>query len=146
MLNVKAGEKIAVLGYVPPQTVSNTEKFTETINMGNHEQVLGVATLGDMANENIAFTCYATHANGTVIGTAKAAANLAASATVNDNKIVAISIRRDELLANGAQYCKFGLVTGSNVGGPAAVVAYGVDSDFQPATDYNLANVAEVKL
>lgn len=145
-INAKAGEKIAVLGYVNPQNVQNSEKYTDVIDMANVEQAIGFALLGDMASENIAFTAYHCLSNGAVATVIKACANLAASAGANDNKILAISVRREELNANSAQYVKFGLVTGSNTGGNAAVLALGVDATFQPASVLNLANVAEVKL
>lgn len=146
MINVKAGEKIAILGFISPQNVQNVEKFTDVIDMGNHEQVLAIYSLGDMASENIQFTGYSCYSNGTIIGTEKQASNLTASASANDNKCVAINIRQDDLLANSAQYVKFGLLTGSNTGGNCSVVVIGVDSEFQPASQFNHANVSQVKL
>lgn len=144
--NVAAGEKLAILGTVDPQTVANTERFTDVIDLNTFHQVLGIALTGDMASETIDFKAYYCDSDGNNAVALKSATQLAASASANDNSQVVISIRSEDLLAAGKRYIKFGLVTGGATGGPAAVVALGVDPRFNVASSSNLASVKQVKL
>lgn len=132
--NIKASEKIAVAGVASPATVSNTEVFSGVVDLGAYHQAMGIALLGNMASETIDFKCYRCDSDGSNAVSLKAATQLAASATANDSKQVIINVTADELMASGAQYVKFGLVTGGATGGAAAVVALGVDARFQPCT------------
>lgn len=141
--NVKAYEKIALAGVVNPQTVASTEVFSGVVNLGAYHQVLGIAMLGNEAAETIDFTCYRCDADGGNAVSLKAATQLAASASANDNKQLMINVIADELMASGAQYVKFGLKTGDTTGGPAAVAALGVDGRYGPVTQP--ATVLEVK-
>jgi len=146
MINIKAGSKLAIVGTVDPQTVINSEKFTDVVDMGVFHQAIGIALLGDMSNETIDFRCATCDADGSNAVTLKGITQLAASATANDLKQAAISVRADELIASGKTHVKFGLVTSSTGGGPAAVLALGLDARQEPASDNNLATVLEVKL
>lgn len=141
--NVKATEKIALVGVVNPQTVANTELFSGVIDLAAYHQALGIALLGNMASETIDFKCYRCDADGSNAVAIKSATQLAASATANDNKQILINLTADELMASQAQYIKFGLVTGGATGGPACVVGLGVDSRFAPVTQ--ATSVVEVK-
>lgn len=144
-LNAKAGEKIALVGVISPQTVTSTEVFSNVVDMSQFHQVLGTVTLGDMANEAIDFTCYTCTSTGGTAVSLKASTQLGASASANDNKQIMLNVRSEELGAS-AQYIKFGLKTGATVGGMASVLIQGVDGRFGPESACNLATVLEVKL
>jgi hypothetical protein len=144
--NVAAGEKLAILGTIDPQTVANTEKFSDVIDMNTFHQVLAIAMTGDMASETIDFKCYTCDSDGTNATALKTATQLAASASANDNAQVAISVRADDLVATSKRYIKFGLVTGGATGGAAAAVVLGVDGRYAPESASNLATVKQVKL
>lgn len=144
-INTGAGEKLAVVGTVDPQTVANTEKFTDVIDMSKFHQVLGVAMLGDMAAETIDFKAYYCDSDGNNASALKSATQLAGHASNNDNKQIVIQVRADELGPLSKQYIKFGLVTGNTTGGPAAVVAIGLDGRFQPESDSDLSSVVQIK-
>lgn len=141
--NIKLCEKVAVAGVINPQTVANSEVFTGVVDLGAAMQVMGIAMLGNMASETIDFKCYRCDSAGNNAVALKSATQLAASASTNDNKQVVINVTSDELIASGAQYVKFGLVTGDTTGGPAAVIALTSDMRFQPVS--NVASVVEVK-
>lgn len=145
-LNVAAGEKLAILATIDPATVANSEVFTDVIDMNLFNQVYAIALLGNMAAETIDFKCYYCDSDGNNATALKAATQLAAHASNNDNAQVGISVRADELVANSKRYVKFGLVTGGATGGPAAVVVLGSDPRYQPASGSNLASVKQVKL
>jgi hypothetical protein len=141
--NVKAREKLAILGTIDPQTVVNTEVFTDVVDVSGFHQVYGIALLGNMAAETVDFKAYRCASDGNSAVALTSATQLAAHATNNDNKQIAINVRSDDLIASGARYIKFGLVTGGATGGAAAVVALGVDARFNPASSSNLSSVAE---
>lgn len=145
-INTKAGEKIAVVGTIDPQTVANTELFTDVVDMSKFHQALFIALLGDMAAETIDFTLYYCDSDGNNAAELKDCTQLAAHAANNDNDQLVISLRAEELLAAGKRYVKAGLVTGGATGGPAAVVALGVDAHYEPASDSDLASVVEIQL
>ncbi|HYD58963.1 MAG TPA: hypothetical protein VEC35_01315 [Noviherbaspirillum sp.] len=144
-VNAGAGEKLALVGTIDPQTVANTELFTDVVDMSKFHQVLATAFLGNMAAETIDFKAYTCNSDGSGATQLKAATQLAAHASNNDNKQIAIQVRADELGPLGKQYVKFGLVTGGATGGPAAVSVVGVDGRYQPEVDNDLSSVAEIK-
>lgn len=145
-VNQAAGESLAVVGTIDPQTVSNTELFTDVVDMSKFLQVLGVALLGNMSSETIDFKAYSCDSNGSNAGALKSATQLAAHASNNDNTQIVISVRAEDLTASGKQHVKFGLVTGGASGGPAGAIAIGLDARYQPASDSDLASVAQIKL
>jgi hypothetical protein len=144
-LNQKLSEGLALLGTVDPQTVANTEKFSDVIDFGAVQQVMAIALLGDMAAETIDFKFYSCDSDGNNAAavTGKAATQLTGHASNNDNKQLVINVRDTDLLASGKQYGKFGLVTGNTTGGPAAVAVLGLLRQGQ-ASASDLASVAEI--
>lgn len=143
----KASEVLTVIGTIDPQTVVNTELFSDVVDMSKFGQVFGIALLGNMAAETIDFKCYRCASDGTSAVALKSATQLAASATANDNAQVVINVRAEELesASADARYVKFGLVTGGAAGGPATVLALGVDARQGLAADLDLASVLEIK-
>ena len=144
-INMKAGEKLAVVGTIDPQTVVNTELFSDVVDMSKFHQALAVALLGNMAAETIDFKAYSCDSDGSNAAALRSATQLAAHASNNDNKQIVIGVRAEDLIASGKQYCKFGLVTGNSTGGPAAVLVLGVDARATPASDIDLSTVVEIK-
>lgn len=146
-INVGAGEKLAVVATVDPQTVANSEKVTDAVDMKLHDQVAFILLLGDMAAETIDFRLESDSDSGfaTDKQTLKAATQLAAHATNNDNSQIVLWCRAQDLLANANhRYVRGRAITGAGVGGPAAIVAVALDSRFQPASDDDLASVKEI--
>lgn len=144
--NIRATEKVALVGTIDPGTVNNVEKFTDVIDMSKAFQVMGLALLGDMANETIDFKAYTCDGDGNNAVALKAATQLAASAAANDAKQIAINVRAEELQASGKQHIKFGLVTGAATGGPAAVVVLATDLRMGWAADADLSSVVQIKV
>lgn len=138
-------ERIAVVGTVDPQTVANTEKLTDAVDMSKWQQVMFVLMLGDMASETIDFKLQESATSGGTYTdiTGKAATQLAAHATNNDNKQIIINLKAQELGA-GKQFVKGRVITGGATGGPAAVLALGVAPRHGPASDSDLADVVQI--
>jgi len=138
---ISLAERAAVVGTIDPQTVANTELFTDVVDMSKFLAVAGVALLGNMASETITFKAYTCDSDGSNSVALKTSA-LTASASANDNTQLVIGVRAEELLAAGKRYCRFGLVTGGATGGPASVVVLADPPRIGPATLHDLATVA----
>jgi hypothetical protein len=143
--NVLAAEKVAIAAALVPATVSNTEVFSGVVDMSTFGQVLGVAQLGNMAAETIDFKAYTCAADGGSATLLKSCTQLAAHASNNDGKQLAINVRGGELLASSARYVKFGLVTGGSTGGPAAILVLGTDMRIGGAAENDASSVVQIK-
>lgn len=146
MMTGSLAERLAVVATVDPQAVANTEKFSDVVDMSKFHAVAGIALLGDMANETIDFKAYSCDSDGSNAASLKAATQRTGSASANDNSQTVIGVRAEELLASGKRYVKFGLVTGGATGGIGAVVVVADPLRVSPASDHDLASVAEVKV
>lgn len=140
----KPSERAAIVGVIDPQTVVNSEVFTDVVDMSKFQQALVLCFLGNMASETIDLTLYYCDSDGNNAVELKAATQLSASASANDNKQLAINLDAQELAALNKRYVKAGLVTGNSSGGPACVVILGMQPRFGPANDNDLASVAEI--
>jgi hypothetical protein len=144
-MSSQPSEQIAVVGTVDPQTVANTAKLTDAVDMSKFHELLAILLLGDMASETIDFELQeSATAGGTYTTiTGKAATQLAAHATNNDNKQIVINLKAEELSA-GKQFVKGRVITGGATGGPACVVMLGVKPRYGPASDDDLTDVVQI--
>ena len=138
-------ERVAVVGTVDPQTVANTEKLTDAVDMSKFEEAMFILLLGDMAAETIDFKLMESDASGGTYTdiSGKAITQLAAHATNNDNEQYIINLKASELGA-GKRYVKGRVITGGATGGPACVVALGLAPRYGPASDDDLSSVGEI--
>lgn len=145
MMNVKAGDVLTVASTIDPQTVANTAKVGDYVDMADYDQVMFVFETGDMAAETIDCAVYeATDSSGTGAQSLRAATQLAAHATNNDNSQVVIVVRADEL-TDGFRYVAPRMVTGGATGGVASAVGIGIALRAGLPTDNDLATVKEIK-
>jgi hypothetical protein len=138
-------ERVAVVGTVDPQTVANSEKLTDAVDMSKWHEVMFVFLTGDMAAETIDFKLQESATSGGTYTdiSGKAATQLAAHASNNDNKQLVINLKSEEL-SSGMRYVKGRAITGGATGGPACIVALGVKPRFGPGSDDDLSSVAEI--
>lgn len=138
-------ERVAVIATVDPQTVANSEKLTDAVDMSKWEEVLFILLLGDMASETIDFKLQesATSGGSYTDISGKAATQLSAHASNNDNKQIVINLKASEL-SSGMRYVKGRAITGGATGGPACVIALGVKPRYAPGSDDDLSSVAEI--
>src|SRR4051812_26944337 len=104
-------ERAVVVGTIDPQTVSNSELFTDVIDMSKWHEVMAIALLGNMANETVTFTGYTCTSSGSSASaiSGKSVA-LTASASANDNAQEIISVKSEEvctITVQTNQYVKF---------------------------------------
>lgn len=137
-------ERAGVVGTIDPQTVVNSEVFSDVVDMSKFAELMAVFLLGNMANETITATLYYCDSDG---GNAVAISGkqlaLSASASANDNTQVQMNLKAEEVITTSLQtkrYVKAGLVTGNSSGGPAAVLLLGMNPRFGPASDDDLAS------
>ncbi len=144
-MQAKLSETTAVVGVINPATVANTEVFTTVVDLGAIRQAMAVAMIGDVPAETVDFKCYSCDSDGNNAAaiTGRAATQLAAHASNNDNKQLVINVRDGDLIASGKQHVKFGLVTGGATGGPCAVVVLGAPRQG-PASANDLSSVVEI--
>lgn len=144
-MNAKLSESVAVVGVINPATVANTEVFTTVVDMGANVQAVAVAMIGNIPAETVDFKAYSCDSDGNNAAaiTGRAATQLAAHASNNDNKQLIINVRDGDLVASGKQHVKFGLVTGGATGGPCAVVVMGAPRQGI-ASGNDLSSVAEI--
>lgn len=147
MSNRQLAEQAAVLA-IRAGTANSTPLVTPYVDVSKVESLQLVAALGDMAAEAIDVGIYqATDTSGTGAKVAKAATQLAAHATNNDNKAVVVGMRKDELdLAGGFKFVAGRAVTGGATGGACGLVLQGGGNRYGPAADIDAAAVAEVKI
>lgn len=146
MISGHLGEILAVIATSDPQTHANVEKFTDVIDMSKYDQVMGIALTGDMASETIDFRVVKCDSDGNNPVALKAATQLAANASANDNSQSIIIVRASDLNAvnEASRYIKFGLFTGGATGGPAAIAVIGIPN-YGTAASNDLSTVKEIK-
>jgi hypothetical protein len=132
-------DRIGVVGTIDPQTVVNTEVFSDVVDMNNFDQACFILLTGDMANETVTFRVVESATSGgtytLVTGKSKA---YTASATANDNVQCQINLKASEL-SSGMKFVKAGAVTGGASGGMMAVVALGLKPVSVVASDLDIA-------
>ncbi len=142
--NVRASEKIALLGTVDPATVT-AQTYSDVVDMSKFWQALGFALLGAVnAGDTIVFTAYACDASGNnaspiVVNGSTRQVTLAATSG-NQNTQIELGIRAEDLTGLTYQHMKFGLSCGTT-GGLAAVAVLGTDCKYDPTSTYNLSTV-----
>lgn len=140
-----ACEQLAVVSRINPATVTSAGANGDTVDMAKYGQVAFFFALGDVAAETVdALVQQCTAADGTGAATLKAATQLAAHASNNDNKQIVIEVKASDL---GAAYrwVRPRLVTGGATGGPAVCVGVAYTSRNEPASDGDLSSVVEIK-
>lgn len=129
-------------------TASSTPLVTSYVAVTNAPKIWLVAVLGDMAAETIDVALYqATDTSGTSAKSLKAATQLAAHASNNDNKVIVIGVDAAELdLANGFVTVAGRCVTGGATGGAVGLVVLGSSLRYGPASLVDSSDVVEVKI
>lgn len=137
-------EALAVVSTIDPQTVANTEKVGDYVDMSKYQKVIFVFSLGDMAAETIDCRVQeATDSGGTGAQALKAATQLAAHASNNDNKQIVIEVNAANL-SDGFKFVAPRMITGAGTGGPASCVGLAAVNRYDPANAGDLATVVEI--
>ena len=139
-------ERIGIIATIDPQTISNTELFTDVVDMSKWHEVMAIVQWGNMASEALDFRAVSTASDGTgaTAITGKAITQVAAHASNNDNTQHIINLKSQEIASGTVRYVKFGAVTGGATGGPANVIVLGLVPRHGPVTDNDLSTVTSI--
>lgn len=134
-------ENFAVLAHAAG-TASSTPLVTSYASAANCGRINLLVRLGDMANETIDIALYQGQGGSTNAKSLKAATQLAAHASNNDNTVHVISVDANELdIENGYTHVAGHVVTGNSTGGAATIVVLGSDLRYGPASLVDAAGV-----
>ncbi len=141
-----AGEALPVL-QLKIGTASSTPLISGAVPVADIDQVLCTFVLGDMAAETIDCKVQTCDSDGTSnVVDLKAATQLAANASTNDNSAITITVRQEDLIASGKKHIRMHTVTGGATGGTVCQVAHGISAKYGPGSDKDAAVVKQVKL
>jgi hypothetical protein len=127
-------EELAMMAHAVG-TASSTPLVTSYVSAKNFGRALLIARLGDMASETVDVAIYQGQGGSTNAKSLKAATQLAAHASNNDNGILLIGVDLNDLdVANGFTHIAGRIVTGGVTGGTCTLVLLGGDCRFGPAS------------
>jgi hypothetical protein len=133
-------ERIGVCAVVVPQSANNTTKDTGGIDLSKFHAAMFVLQLGTI-DAVIDFKLQESADDVTYTDlTGKSITQLTGT---DDNKQAVIAVRSDELSA-GKRYVRARATLGNGVAQLVAVLGLGVEPRYGPATDDDLATVAQV--
>jgi hypothetical protein len=127
-------EELAMMAHTVG-TASSTPLVTSYVSAKNFGRAFLIARLGDMANETIDVAFYQGQGGSTNAKSLKAATQLAASASANDNGVVIIGVDLNDLdVTNGYTHIAGRIVTGNTTGGTCTIIVLGGDCRYAPAS------------
>jgi len=136
-------EGMKLVGVRSPAALINVASFSGAVDMSKYRRVVAVLALGDMAAETIDFRLESdtTDQFNNDVQPVVTATQLAAHATNNDNKQIALECNATNLKP-GHRYLRARSVTGNTVGGPAAILLFG---EPRFSNEPHLASVVQAK-
>jgi hypothetical protein len=136
-------EGLKLIGVRNPATMNSTPALSGAVDMSKFRRVVAVLALGDMAAETIDFRLESDSAAAFNVDlqTVVAATQLAAHASNNDNKQVALECHAADLKP-GHRYLRARGVTGNTTGGAASILLFG---DPRYSTEPHLTSLVEAK-
>jgi hypothetical protein len=140
----KLSEKLAVVGVVDPDANAAGTFYTDAIDMALFDEVMIIGLLGiSVTTGSHVFSAIEGTAAGTGSGYQLLSGRAATALTSgdNDNQVV-INVRASEL-SSGYRYVR-GRLVATTAGADAAVVAIAGRPRFHPASNNDLASVAEI--
>lgn len=114
-------------------TASSTPLASGAADMRGCAEALVTVAFGDMAAETIDVKLQSCDADGTsnvADITGRAITQLAANAANNDNKVVKIALKVEDLIPSGKRYFRALVTTGGVTGGATAIVIHGIASRY----------------
>jgi hypothetical protein len=136
-------EGLKLIGVRNPATMNSTPALSGVVDMSKYRRVVAVLALGDMAAETIDFRLESDTVDtfNSDLQTVVAATQLAAHASNNDNKQLALQCHAVDLKP-GHRYLRARGVTGNTTGGPATILLFGEPRD---STEPHLTSLVAVK-
>lgn len=143
MYSAQPSEKVAVVGTIDPQSANNTTKDTDWVDLRKFQEALFIALVGAIDSTIDVKLQEAQDASGTGVQdiSGKSATQLAAT---DDNKQVVLNLKAEELTKTGYTHARMRLTLGNGTAQLVAGVALGLCPRHGPASDDDLADVAQI--
>jgi hypothetical protein len=138
-----AAEAAAVLAW-STATASSTPLAGSAVDLSKFGKALVVFRLGDMASETIDCVVQRCDSNGSNAATLKAATQLAANASNNDNKIIVVAVDANDLSGSDQEHIRGQITTGGVTGGTCTIAVLGLEPRYGPAGDNDMSAVVEI--
>lgn len=142
----RADQLAAVVSVIDPDANGTGAVNGDIIDMADFEQVMFIVSCGDMTSSGtLDFQVY--QGNTSAMGSAKVISGAAITQMeqgTDDNTQAVVSVKRADLdVANGFRWIR-GTLTVGTAAVDSSTVALGFYPRFGPASDYDLASVAEI--
>lgn len=135
-------ERIAVVGKIDPANNNNSSVNTDYVDMAKWHEALFIFQLGavDSTTDCLVRESTTTSDGGGQTLSGKSATQLTSS---DDNKVVVINVKAEEL-SPGYRYLRGRMTVGNGTTNMGSAIALGVVPRFGPASDDDLAAVAQI--
>lgn len=144
--NSKLYERLAVVAAIDPDNYGTGTQGTDVIDLANVRRVLFIVMAGDLGSSaSLAFEVRGdTAANGPFATkiTGKEITPLTQAGTDSDKQVI-VEVSSEEVRLQGFRFIR-GVATLTAATSDYGVVALGGDTQFQPASEYDLASVDEI--
>lgn len=135
-------ERIALVGTIDPVNGNNSTLNSDYVDMSKFAEALFIFQLGSVDSTVACLvreSLNTSDAGGQTLS-GKSATTLTAT---DDNKIVLINVKSEEL-TTGYRYLRGRMTVGAGTTNLVSCVALGIKPRFGPASDDNLADVAQI--
>ena len=135
-------ERAGVAGKIDPQNGNNSTLNTDYVDMSKWHEALFIFQVGSVDNT---VDCLVRESTSTSDGGGQTLSGKSATQldSNSDNKVVVINVKAEELSA-GYRYLRGRMTVGNGTTNLVSAVALGLKPRFGPATDDDLATVAQV--
>lgn len=140
-MQARPSERVAVCATVDPVNGNNAATSSDAVDMSKFHSAMFILTMGVIdATVDFKLQESATSGGSYTDITGKAITQFAAT---DDGKQAVINLRSDELGA-GKRYVKAVVTVGNNTSSLVSVICLGLDPRHGPASDDDLATVAQI--
>lgn len=140
--NRNVTEALAILGVISPSSQGVGEALSGPVNMSRYRRLFAAINIGAVGGAGTVDAKFV--ASATSGGTYTAVTGTSITQIAAASKIVVIELKAETLQAAGqGPYVKLSLTVGGNAVLTAAIV-YGAGDRYEPASDANLAAVAQL--
>jgi hypothetical protein len=142
----KLHQLLAVVGTIDPDAYSTSDEETDWIDMSDFQELLFVVMAGVIATSgtlNFKVQEAKTSTGGSAQDLSTGVLPITQLTTGDNDKQVLVDVEAENL-SEGYRYVR-GVMTLATAGGDVAVLALGGRARYNPASDYDLASVDEIK-
>lgn len=141
-------ERLAIIGTIEPDVTTASTVTTDEIDMRKFERVMFIGLLGTLGTSatvdfSVKGGASSNPASHSTVITGSAITQLTQAGTDASDKQFVVEVSAEQVAEQGLRYIEGSLVVGtatSDVG----LVVLGLHKDYTPASDFDLASVAQI--